>query len=154
MVLTLAAIILVLLILMTLLALARLSSERRDCTPLSLDVPSAEQYDGGLWLLADERLLLLRSHGAHEHERRIRLRRLHVVRQRLKSLNQQFRQVGMALKTILVQSERDRPELASRLIRAQIRFSVQMLVVRFRLLRYGWGFSPRSQNRNSAIQRQ
>jgi hypothetical protein len=39
----------------------------------------------------------------------------------------------------MVQSQVDRPDLASRLIRAQIQFSFHMVVAHLRLLRYGWG---------------
>ena len=57
----------------------------------------------------------------------------------LRELARDFRRTSMALKIVIVQSERDRPDLAIALIRQQARFACRMLIVRLRLVRSGRG---------------
>ena len=69
------------------------SSAHLDYIRQPLDEASVERYDALLWLLADERLRLLRSRGALKREKRIRTRRHRIVRSRLESLREDFRRV-------------------------------------------------------------
>jgi hypothetical protein len=101
-----------------------------------LDEVRVERYASLRWLLKDARLRLLRSRGAREREKRIRLRRYRIVSGRLQSLKQDFAQVCASIKRLMVHSPNDRPDLASHLFRAQLEFAFQMLVLRLRLLRY------------------
>jgi hypothetical protein len=100
-----------------------------------------ERYGPMLWLLSDTRLCFLRSHGGLAIEMRIRVRRGRLFRRYLGSLKADFRLTCTALKTIMVLSPHDRPDLASTLLRAQITFFCRVLVVKFRLLRYRCGLS-------------
>lgn len=50
-----------------------------------------------------------------------------------------FVRICTALKIVMVQSQHDRPDLASALVRSQITFTFGMVAVRFRLLLYRWG---------------
>ncbi len=57
----------------------------------------------------------------------------------LRELAGDFKRTSMALKVLIVRSERDRPDLAIALLRQQARFAYGMLIVRLRLVRPGGG---------------
>ena len=101
---------------------------------------SANQYSPLFWLLSDERLLFLRAHGGFARELRIRRRRAQLFRRYLDDLRQEFKSTCTALKTVMLQSPRDRPDLAAYLVRAEVRFAYGVLIVRLRLWRYRFGF--------------
>jgi hypothetical protein len=73
-------------------------------------------------------------------EFRIRRRRSLIFRRYLNDVKLEFSLTGNAVKVMLVQSPCDRPDLASRLVRAQVDFLCGMMRMRFRLLRYQFGF--------------
>ena len=50
-----------------------------------------------------------------------------------------FGRLCAALKLILVQSQEDRPDLASALLQSQISFTCSMIAIQFRLILYRWG---------------
>lgn len=56
-----------------------------------------------------------------------------VLRTHLPRLKDDFKLICMAVKLIMLQSERDRPDLARLLVRSQITFAYRMMRVRFRL---------------------
>ena len=60
------------------------------------------------------------------------------LRTHLPRLNHVFRLIRMAVKAIMVQSERDRPDLARVLVRSQITFAYRIMKVRLHL---AWGRS-------------
>ncbi len=102
--------------------------------------PSMEQYAPLFWLLSDHRLLYLRSHGGLVREFRIRHRRSRLFQRHLTNLICEFRSTSTALKTVVVQSPCDRPDLASRLVRTQISLFRGVMKIRLRLWRYYFGF--------------
>ena len=102
--------------------------------------PSMEPYTPLIWLLSDHRLLYLRSHGGLVRELRIRHRRSRLFQRYLTTLICEFRSTSTALKTVMVQSSCDRPDLASRIVSAQIRFFHGVMKIRLRLWRYHFGF--------------
>ncbi|HKE20832.1 MAG TPA: hypothetical protein VKB88_00490 [Bryobacteraceae bacterium] len=99
-----------------------------------------EQCRPRLWLLSDKRLLYLRHHGRLIREMKIRQRRSRIFRRDMNDLKSEFRSTCSVLKAVLVLSQCDRPDLASRLVRAQVAFFHGLMKMRFRLLRYQFGF--------------
>ena len=71
--------------------------------------------------------------------RKLRAQRCQIVRGYLRSMQVDFGRICTALKMILVQSQQDRPDLASALLQSQITFTFGMVAVQFRLLLYRWG---------------
>jgi hypothetical protein len=61
------------------------------------------------------------------------------VRTHLPRLRDDFRLICIAVKVIIVQSNRDRPDLVRVLIRNQMEFAYRMMMVRFQLVRYRFG---------------
>jgi hypothetical protein len=61
------------------------------------------------------------------------------VRTHLPRLRADFRLICMAVKVIIVQSNRDRPDLVRVLVRNQMEFAYRMMMVRFQLVRYRFG---------------
>jgi hypothetical protein len=55
------------------------------------------------------------------------------LRTHLPRLKVDFRRICMAVKVLMVQSERDRPDLGRLLMRNQITFTYRMMMVRFQL---------------------
>jgi len=57
----------------------------------------------------------------------------HLMQKHCQDLEADFKRVCLAIKLILVNSDRDRPDLASALLRKQATFAFGMLSLRFRL---------------------
>ena len=108
--------------------------------PASRGHQSVEHCGPLVWLLSDTRLLFLRPHGAFAREFRIRHRRSRLFKEYLQGLEGRFAQTSLAVKTVMVNSPCDRPDLATILIRAQFAFALRLAMVRWRLWRYVWGF--------------
>ncbi len=70
---------------------------------------------------------------------RLRVQRCRILQQYLSNLDIDFRQVGGALKLLMVQSQQDRPDLASALLRGQMTFGCRMSVVYCQLFCYRFG---------------
>lgn len=115
-------------------AAALISSER------DLGLP-VERYLPMLWLLSDHRLLYIRARGGLLRALRIRGRRCRIFKNYLASLKKDFKNTSDALKLVMVLSAHDRPDLASSLFRAQIKFYWRLLIMHIRLLRYRWTLS-------------
>lgn len=102
---------------------------------------SADHYRPMLRLLDGEDLEILRSQPGFgpEQVRAFRRDRTRIFREYLNRLNTDFACVAMALKIVMLQSEQDRPELASQLFQNQVRFAARMLAVRARLVLFELG---------------
>ncbi len=100
-----------------------------------------ERYRPMLRLLSSEDILFLRSQPACTPTMlaRFRRQRCEVFRRYLRLLEGDFRRVAMALRFLMVQSGRDRPDLASALILSQFRFAASMFKIETRVLLYRWG---------------
>jgi hypothetical protein len=61
------------------------------------------------------------------------IQRCQLLQEHLPRLKDDFRLICLAVKVIMVQSERDRPDLARMLVRNQITFAYRMMTVRFQL---------------------
>jgi len=94
-----------------------------------------------LWLLSDHRLLYIRARGGLIRALRIRGRRYRVFKSYLGSLRSDFKNTSDALKLVMVLSSHDRPDLASSLVRAQIKFYWRLVLLHVRLVRYRWSLS-------------
>jgi hypothetical protein len=70
---------------------------------------------------------------------RFRAQRTRVFRGYLRHLNTDFRRVCTAVKVLMLQSKRDRPDLAATLVRQQAQFALSMANVEARLFFYRWG---------------
>src|ERR1035441_9099990 len=64
------------------------------------------------------------------------IQRCQLLQEHLPRLKSDFRLASMAVKVFIVQSERDRPDLARALVRSQMTFSYRMMMVRLHL---AWG---------------
>jgi len=74
-------------------------------------------------------------------EAKLRTQRCQMFRDYLRGLETDFRRVCTAVKLLMLQSQLDRPDLASVLIQQQASFAFGMMVVNVRLLLYRWGFA-------------
>lgn len=64
--------------------------------------------------------------------------RLQSLEENLQRLETDFQLVAMALKVVVVQANRDRPDLVRLLLRKQIAFASRMMTVRLRMARHRW----------------
>ena len=102
---------------------------------------SVERYRPMLRLLDDSDLQSLRQRsdiGPREIAE-FRHERSRIFRDYLKRLNADFASVCLALKVVMLQSQVDRPDLASTLLRTQIRFALGLVWVQARLGLYDLG---------------
>ncbi len=70
---------------------------------------------------------------------RLRRERCQAFTNYLHCLQDDFGRATLALKVLLVQSRRDRPDLAVALLHYQLTFGCRMVSARTRLVLYGWG---------------
>ena len=71
-------------------------------------------------------------------EHKLRADRCAIFRGYLRSLDLDFSRVCSALKLVMVQSQIDRPDLASAILTAQFTFACKMIDLRFHLALNGW----------------
>jgi hypothetical protein len=104
---------------------------------------SVERYRPMLRLLDERDLEFLRSQpGFSPHmEAKLRTQRCQIFRGYLRGLECDFQRVCTALTVLMMQSQLDRPDLASVLIRQQASFALRVAVVNVRMALYRWGFS-------------
>ena len=69
----------------------------------------------------------------------IRRERSRIFRGYLNRLNADFASICLAVKVIMLQSQVDRPDLASTLLRTQIRFAASLVAIHLRLALYDLG---------------
>jgi hypothetical protein len=106
-----------------------------------IDELSIERYRPMLRLLDGADLRFLRSQPGFTPSMvsRLRTQRCKVFRGYLRCLSTDFGRVCGAVKLLMLQSRRDRPDLAAVLIRSQVVFATSMLVVHARLFCYRLG---------------
>jgi hypothetical protein len=94
-----------------------------------------------LRLLDSNDIVFLRAQAGYtaKMESKLRAQRCQVFRGYLRCLDKDFKQVCMALKLVLVQSQHDRPDLSAVLLHHQVMFATGMTAVYFRLFLYRWG---------------
>ncbi len=102
---------------------------------------SLDRYRPMLRMLDGDDIEFLRSQPGFTPRMATKLRaqRTQIFRGYLKSLETDFVRVCSAIKLIMLQCKRDRPELAEALVRQQITFACSMFAVRLRLVLYSWG---------------
>lgn len=105
-----------------------------------LDDLSDDRYRPMLRLLeeADFRFLRAQKDFTPTMEKGLRAQRVEVFRGYLNMLESDFKRVCMALKMILVESDCDRPDVASALLLRQLTFACGVLNVEFRLFLFRW----------------
>jgi hypothetical protein len=123
--------------------LRRLASGRTTLpvTPEWINDLSIERYRPMLRLLDEEDLQSLASQPGFDRNklRQIRAERCGIFREYLRSLSSDFSRVCTAIEVLMVQSQHDRPDLASVLIRQKASFALALVGVNFRLALYRWG---------------
>ncbi len=97
-----------------------------------------------LALLDEERLYLFPAGGTR---RKLRVERYRIGREHLRHLETDFKLICTVLKTILVESKQDRPDLASALVRNQMTFTYRMAMAKFQLVRFRLGLLPLTSQR-------
>jgi hypothetical protein len=104
---------------------------------------SVDRYQPMLRLLDESDLKFMRSQPGFTSrmEAKLRAQRRQILREYLRGLETDFRRVCTAVKLLMLQSESDRPDLASVLMQQQASFAWGMAVVKVRLALYGWGFA-------------
>jgi len=104
---------------------------------------SVDRYQPMLRLLDEgaNDLKFLRSQPGFNSRMEAKLRAQHcqIFRGYLRGLETDFRRVCTAVKLLMLQSELDRPDLASVLMQQQASFALAMAVVKVRLVLYQWG---------------
>lgn len=102
---------------------------------------STERYKPMIRLLDSADIEFLRSQPGYTRSMEITLRmqRCQVFRGYLRHLDADFQRVCLALKLVMTQSENDRADLASVLLRQQAMFAAGTMMIQFRLVLYRWG---------------
>jgi len=110
-------------------------------TPQSIEDFSLERYRPMLRLLNLEEFSLLESQAGSTPEMiaDMRRQRCRIFRRYLRLLREDFGQVCLAVKLLMVHAGRGRPDLARMLIRARLQFAVGMIAVEVRLSLYRIG---------------
>ncbi|MCU1233891.1 MAG: hypothetical protein JWP63_1858 [Candidatus Solibacter sp.] len=108
-----------------------------------LDDLSDERYRPMVRLLDESDFRFLRAQKGFipAMERKLRRQRVEVFRSYLGLLESDFKRVCLGLKIVLVQFERDRPDLASALINRQLTFAYCVLQIQARLILFRWGLA-------------
>lgn len=104
---------------------------------------SDDRYRPMLRLLDEADFRFLRGQKGYTPamERKLRRQRVEVFRAYLRTLESDFKRVCLGLKIMLVQSECDRPDLASALMHRQLTFACVMLHVQVRVILFRWGLA-------------
>jgi hypothetical protein len=102
---------------------------------------SVERYKPMMRLLDGSDLDFLRSQPGFTPKAAAKLRaqRCQIFRGYLRSLSTDFGRINGAIKLLMLQSRRDRPDLALSLLRQQLLFAGGVLVVQVRLVLYRFG---------------
>ena len=95
-----------------------------------------------LRLLDEEDLRFLRKQPGFTPQMaaKFRAQRCRIFRGYLRSMQVDFGRICAVLKIVMAQSQQDRSDLASALVRSQITFTCRMVAIQFRLWLYRWGF--------------
>jgi hypothetical protein len=106
-----------------------------------IDELSIERYRPMMRLLDGGDIAFLRTQPGFTSRMASKLRqqRCQIFRGYLRCLDGDFGRVCSAIKLVMLQSQHDRPDLATALIRQQTMFAVGIMNVHFRLFLYRWG---------------
>lgn len=117
------------------------SPARLPITVTWIDDLSIDRYRPMLRLLNHEDVRFLRAQPGFTWRmaRKFRAQRCQLSREYLRTLDDDFNRVCIALKVIMVQSKWDRPELASILVQSEVTFAFRMIMVEFQLVCYRYG---------------
>jgi hypothetical protein len=136
-------VVLAVLMLATVAAIRRLGPADRSLPVTAgwIDELSIDRYLPMMRLLESDDIAFLRSQAGYtkKMESKLRAQRCQIFRGYLRCLDKDFKQVCMALKLVLVQSQHDRPDLSAVLLHHQAMFAYGMMAVHFRLFLYRWG---------------
>lgn len=104
---------------------------------------SVDRYRPMLRLLDENDLKFMRSQPGFtpRMEAKLRAQRCQILRGYLRGLETDFRRVCTAVKLLMLQSQADRPDLASVLVQQQTSFALGMAIVNVRLVFYRWGIA-------------
>ena len=104
---------------------------------------SVDRYRPMLRLLDESDMKFLRSQPGFNSrmEAKLRAQRCLIARGYLRGLETDFRRVCTAVKLLMLQSQSDRPDLASVLMQQQASFALGMAMVNVRLVFYRWGIA-------------
>jgi hypothetical protein len=118
-----------------------LAGRRLPVTAEWIDELSVERYRPMLRLLDGEDLQFLRSQPGFTPQMadKLRVQRCQVFRGYLRCLSTDFSRTCAGIKLLMLQSRRDRPDLAAVLIRHQMLFAVGIMVVQCRLMLFQAG---------------
>lgn len=121
---------------------ARLAAGRLPVTTGWLADLSIEGYRPMLRLFSEEDLRFLSEQPGYTPQMatKFRAQRCRIASGYLRSMQVDFARICSALRIVMAQSQQDRPDLASALVRSQIAFTCGMVAVHFRLWLYRWGF--------------
>ena len=102
---------------------------------------SPDRYRPMERLLTDREFRSLEAHPAISPKllRRFRARRVSVFRGYLESLSVDYSRVCHAVKLLMVQSAKDRPDLAALLVKQRITFTLRLMIVECHLTMYALG---------------
>jgi hypothetical protein len=117
---------------------------RNRLLPISIDwiyELSPERYAPMFRLLDERDMVFLRSQPGFSPrmEARLREQRWLVFNAYLRCLRADFNRACMALKLLIAQADRERPDLVRLLLRSQLRFTWGMALIRCRLVLYRLG---------------
>jgi len=106
-----------------------------------IDELSVERYRPMMRLLDGADLDFLRSQPGFTPQAaaKLRIQRCQIFRGYLRSLSTDFGRINGAIKLLMLQSRRDRPDLATILMRQQLLFASGVLAVHVRLVFYRFG---------------
>jgi len=130
------------------LVLVLLQLPRQVASPLPapvtaewIDALSMARYRPMLRLLDGEDIQFLRAQPGFTPgvKAKFRIHRCKIFRGYLKLLKDDFKRVSMAVKVLIVQSNCDRFELASLLLRSQIMFAYGLIIIWGKLICYRYG---------------
>ena len=118
------------------------SPEPLPVTAAWIEELSSERYRPMLRLLDRQDLEFLRVQPGFTARMatEFRMQRCRAFREYLQQMDGDFKRICMALKILVVQSKCDRGDLTSALMRRQISFAYGMMMVRFQLVLYRYGF--------------
>jgi hypothetical protein len=107
-----------------------------------IDELSIERYRPMMRLLEGTDLDFLRTQPGFDPKMvsKLRMQRCQIFRGYLRCLSSDFGRVCSAIRLLMLQSRRDRPELAGALLRHRLQFASGILGIRLRLCLYRWGF--------------
>jgi hypothetical protein len=133
-------------VLATLLVVIRAAAGPKAALPTNtewIDELSVDRYRPMLRLLEKNDFDFMRSQPGATPQMlaKMRRQRCEIFRGYLRSLNSEFGRVCAAIRLLMLQSQQDRPDLASVLLRSQVRFAWGIVGIQLRLALYQYGMA-------------